>query len=522
MKRRIALPTLAILITPLAFGVSSVNASGGDDDRDDSEQESESSDSSIPSSSIPSSSTPPAPAAPSTSTPSGSSRLAELRSKLNGLLTRIGQAPLPDSVKQDLRSRVDALFAKLASGQRIESRDLEAIAKSIENALRAARPTTSTPSGSPTPSRPSAPPSSVNGGSLPDSDDDSDDGSDDDSDDSSVSIPGGSIGDDSSGRPRFDIDKVRRDGNQVRGDLAANIAKAVTALETLPQSDARDSILASLVALKTRVEAGETIPFDEVRTVFRAVADLVYERIGDGPDDDSAPAPGEVPNELQRQRMLGSVNQALTLLAGNTTEAGTQAIAALEAVKVTLEAGDMPARDAFENAMRLTREALQETPGSRAILTLAGVIAAVNASDMPADVKSELLAVLNAAKDRLLADPSAEPKQVVRDALNQVREARIAASVQKMLAIAARLETAATTAGNADALLMITEARALLQPSDGSLPDRDDLHHARRILVRVAILLRATTPPSTTVPPTTEAPTTSTVPSTDAPTTTAV
>ena len=242
----------------------------------------------------------------------------------------------------------------------------------------------------------------------------------------------------------------------------------------------------------------------------------------DWPDDDSAPAPGEVPNELQRQRMLGSVNQALTLLAGNTTEAGTQAIAALEAVKVTLEAGDMPARDAFENAMRLTREALQETPGSRAILTLAGVIAAVNASDMPADVKSELLAVLNAAKDRLLADPSAEPKQVVRDALNQVREARIAASVQKMLAIAARLETAATTAGNADALLMITEARALLQPSDGSLPDRDDLHHARRILVRVAILLRATTPPSTTVPPTTEAPTTSTVPSTDAPTTTAV
>lgn len=509
MKRRIALPTLAILIAPLALGVSSVNASGGDDDRDDSEQENESSDSSVPPSRPPSSSVAPAPGAPSTSTPSGSSRFAELRAKLNGLLTRIGQTPIPDSVKQDLRARVDALLTKLASGQRIESRDLEAIAKAIENAVRAGRPTTSAPS---------ATPSTI----KDDSDDESsDDDSGDDSDDSVVSVPGATLSDDSSGRPRFDIDKVRRDGNQVRGDLTANIAKAITALETLPQSEARDAVLASLAALQARVEAGETIPFDEARTVFGAVAQLVYERIGDGPDDDEAPAPGEVPNEMQRQRMLGSITQALALLAGNTTDAGIEAIAALEALKITLEAGEMPARDDFENAMRLTREALQETPASKAILTLAGVIAAVNASNMPADVKAELLIVLNAAKDRLINDPSADPRQVVRDALNQVREARIAASVQKMLAIATRLETAATEAGNADALLMITEARALLQPSDASLPDRDDLHHARRILVRVAILLRATTPPTTsttTAPPTTDAPTTD-APATDAPTT---
>jgi hypothetical protein len=509
MKRRIALPTLAIIIAPLALGVSSVSASGGDDDHDDTEQENESSDSSVPTSGAPSSSVAPAPGAPPTSiptsTPSGSSRFAELRAKLNGLLTRIGQTSIPDSVKQDLRARVDALLTKLASGQRIESRDLEAIAKAIENAVRAARPATSSPT---------ATPSTI--------DDDSDeDDSNDDSDDSVVSIPGSTSGDDSSGRPRFDIDKVRRDGNQVRGDLAANITKAITALETLPQSEARDAVLASLAALHARVEAGETIPFDEVRNVFDAVARLVYERIGDGADDDEVPAPGEVPGEMQRQRMLGSVTEALALLAGNTTDAGTQAITALEALKITLEAGEMPTRDAYENAMRLTREALQEIPASKALLTLAGVIAAVNASDMPADVKAELLIVLNAAKDRLINDPAADPGQVVRDALNQVREARIAASVQKMLAIAARLETEATEAGNADAVLMITEARALLQPSDASLPDRDDLHHARRILVRVAILLRATTPPTTTVPPTTDAPTTD-APTTDAPTTTAV
>jgi hypothetical protein len=112
--------------------------------------------------------------------------------------------------------------------------------------------------------------------------------------------------------------------------------------------------------------------------------------------------------------------------------------------------------------------------------------------------------VLGAAKDQILADPTIDPKQIVRDALNEVRDARIAATVAKMLDIATRLETAATDAGNTNALLLISEARALLQPGDGSLPDRDDLHHARRILVRVAIMLRASTSPSTT----TEAPST--------------
>ena len=513
MKRRLALPTLAILIAPLALGVSSVHASGGDDDRDDSEQGDGGSESSVPTTSVPGSSVP----APVRSTVPGSSRTTEMLAKLNGLINRIGLSPLPESVKQELRGRVEALIAKLSSGQRVESRDLEALGKALENALRAARPSASTPPVSSAPSRPSfpasTPPSSIDDSSDDDSDgDDSDD--DLDGDDSSVSIPG---------QPPFDIDKVRRDGNQVRGDLLSNVSKAIAALETLPAGEARDAVLATLNALRSRVEAGETVPFDEVRDVFRAVSRLVRERVGDEVDDDDddvAPARGEVPGEMQRQRMLGAVNQAIALLAGNTSEAAVAATSALQAVKATLEAGELPTREEFENAIRLAREALDETPAAKAILTLAGVIAAVEASNMPADVKAELLVVLNAAKDRLVADPSADPRQVVRDALNRVREARIAASVQKMLAIATRLETAATTAGNTDALLLITEARALLQPSDASLPDRDDLHRARRILVRVAIMLRPVTPPSTTVPPSTDAPTTSTAPSTEAPTTT--
>jgi len=503
MKRRLALPTLAILIAPLALGVSSVHASGGDDDRDDSEQGDGGSDSSVPTTSVPGSSVP----APVRSTVPGSSRSTEMLAKLNGLINRIGLSPLPESVKQELRGRVEALIAKLSSGQRVESRDLEALGKALENALRAARPSVSTPPVSSAPSRPSFPPATPPTSIDDSSDDDSSDDDSDDGDDSSVSIPG---------QPSFDIDKVRRDGNQVRGDLLSNVSKAIAALETLPAGEARDAVLAALNALRSRVEAGETVPFDEVRDVFRAVAELVRERVGDDVDDDVAPARGEVPGEMQRQRMLGAVNQAIALLAGDTSEAAVAATSALQAVKATLEAGELPTREEFENAIRLAREALDETPAAKAILTLAGVIAAVEASNMPADVKAELLVVLNAAKDRLTADPTADARQIVRDALNEVREARVAASVQKMLAIATRLETAATTAGNTNALLLITEARALLQPSDGSLPDRDDLHRARRILVRVAILLRATTPPSTTVPPT------STAPSTEAPSTTAV
>lgn len=332
------------------------------------------------------------------------------------------------------------------------------------------------------------PPSSIGSGSVPDDDDDEiDDDADKESDDDS---------DDSENGERH---------SEGRRDLAANIARATAALNALPVSEARDAALAALATLQTRLDAGEIIPSDEVRAVFRSVASLVYEQIGDRPDEDAdAPALGEVPSEMVRQRMIGSINQALELLTGNTSEAATAAVAALEAVKATLDAGETPTREAFQNAMNLAREALEEVPASRAVLTLAGVIAAITASDMPDDVKARLLEVLGAAKDQILADPTIDPKQIVRDALNEVRDARIAATVAKMLDIATRLETAATDAGNTNALLLITEARALLQPGDGSLPDRDDLHHARRILVRVAIMLRASTSPSTT----TEAPST--------------
>ncbi|MFM8563277.1 MAG: hypothetical protein ACKOCE_05210 [Acidimicrobiia bacterium] len=509
MKRRTALTSLAILITPLALGVPTAHASGDDEHDDDSELDDDSPESTSPSIPLPST---PGSSIPSSSIPGAlPSRAVELRTKLNEVLAKINKASISDAVKNDLRGQVQSLLGKLASGQRIEGRDIEALLRTIETAIRANRPAA--------PGASIAPPSSIDVGGSHDGDDESDDdsdsdseGDDEDGDHSDNSLPGI---DDSSGRPRFDIDKIRRDGETVRGDITANIARATAALNTLPQSETRDSVLATLAALQSRVDAGETIPFDEARAVFRAAARLVYERIGQNPDDDDdAPAPGELPAELARQRMLGAVNQALDLLAGNTTDAGLQAVAALEAVKATLDAGETPTRDDFENAMHLAREVLEESPGAKALLTLAGVISAVTASDLPDNVKSALLGVLEAAKDRILTDPTVDAKQIVRDALTQVREARITATVQRMLEVATRLENLATEVGNGDATLLIAEARALLQPSDATLPTRGDLHHARRILVRVATML-ATTPPTTTPP--TSAPS-----GTDAPSTTVV
>ena len=286
-------------------------------------------------------------------------------------------------------------------------------------------------------------------------------------------------------------------------DIARNIARATTALNSLPASEARDAALEALLALQARVDAGEVIPAADVRAVFDNVAALVYIRIGGGNHRGDSPVTGGVPDTQKISRMSGSVTEALRLLEGNTSDAAVAAIAALESVKATLDAGTLPDHDVFEEAMDLAQDALVGIPTARAAVTLAGVIAAVEASDASDEVKAQLLAVLNAARDQILADPSADAQQIVRDALQQVRDARIAAVVQRMIQIVERLEVAADTQGNSDALLLLAQVRSLIQPGDGSLPARDQLHNARRILLDVLDLLTPATAPTTTMPDTT-------------------
>jgi hypothetical protein len=306
-------------------------------------------------------------------------------------------------------------------------------------------------------------------------------------------------------------------GNRT-GDITRNIARATTALNSLPASEARDAALEALLALQARVDAGEVIPAADVQAIFDNVAALVYIRIGGGNYRGDSPVTGGVPDTQKISRMSGSVTEALRLLEGNTSDAAVAAITALQSVKASLDAGTLPDHDVFEEAMDLAKDALAGIPTARASVTLAGVIAAVEASDASEEVKAQLLAVLHAAQEQVLADPTADAQQIVRAALQQVRDARIAAVVQRMIEIVGRLEVAADTQGNSDALLLLAQVRSLLQPGDGSLPARDQLHNARRILLDVLDLLTPVTAPTTTIPDTSTPDTT--IPDTTTPDTT--
>ena len=353
--------------------------------------------------------------------------------------------------------------------------------------------------------RNSVPPTTVEAESE-DSDDDSDDDSLDDSDDDSLDDSDDDSLDDSDDESEDESEAPEGEDNNHgnRGEkLARNIARATTALNSLPASEARDAALEALLALQARVDAGEVIPAADVQAIFDNVAALVYIRIGGGSHRGDSPITGGVPDTQKISRMSGSVAEALRLLEGNTSDAAVAAIAALESVKATLDAGTLPDHDVFEEAMDLAQDALVGIPTARAAVTLAGVIAAVEASDASDEVKAQLLAVLHAAQDQVLADPTADAQQIVRAALQQVRDARIAAVVQRMIQIVERLEVAADTQGNSDALLLLAQVRSLIQPGDGSLPARDQLHNARRILLDVLDLLTPATAPTTTMPDTT-------------------
>ena len=289
-------------------------------------------------------------------------------------------------------------------------------------------------------------------------------------------------------------------------------------MNSLPASEARDAALEALLVLQARVDAGEVIPTADVQTIFNNVSALVYIRIGGGSHRGDSPITGGVPDTQKISRMSGSVAEALRLLEGNTSDAAVAAIAALESVKATLDAGTLPDHDVFEEAMDLAQDALVGQPTARAAVTLAGVIAAVEASDASDEVKAQLLAVLRGVQDQILADPTADAQQIVRDALQQVRDARIAAVVQRMIQIVERLEVAADTQGNSDALLLLAQVRSLVQPGDGSLPTRDQLHNARRILLDVLDLSTPIPAPTTTMPDTTVPDTT--IPDTTTPDTT--
>ncbi|CAB4735266.1 unannotated protein [freshwater metagenome] len=423
MKRRYVLPTLAILMTPIALSSSPLLASGGDSH----ENETESTE--VPRSSVPRQDRPRSSVPPTT---------------------------IPTTEDDDSETSNSVVPSTSEPKRR---RTNNSSTTSIPSDTIVALP--SNDSGSET----------------------GDDSSDDSSDDNQSESP----------------EDDHHDSEHRHDDLAKNIARATTALNALPQSEARDAALEALAALQIRLDAGEVIPAAEVRAVFANVATLVYTRIGGENPENETPEIGHVRDDQQLPRQLAQVTEALRLLDGNASDAAVAAIAALQEVKAILDAGTLPDHDVFEAAMELAKDALRDHPAARASLTLAGVIAAVQASDAPAAVKEQLLTILRAAQDQVLNDPTVDARQVVRDALQQVRDARIASAVGRIIAIVDRLEPQANEQGNSDALLLLAQVRSLVQPSDGSQPTRDQLHEARQILHDVLDLLGPGVTPTTTV-----------------------
>jgi hypothetical protein len=444
MKRRYVLPTLAILMTPIALSSSPLLASG----EDSHENETESTEvprTSVPRRDRPRSSVPPTTASPTTVvgiTPTNSTQPV---------------AP-PTTEDDDSDDSEDSGSGATTTSEPKRRRSNNSSTTSIPSEVVVALPATESGNDS--------------------SDDDS-------SDDNESESP----------------EDNRDDSGRRHNDLAKNIARATTALTALPQSEARDAALEALAALQVRLNDGEVIPANEIRAVFANVAALVYNRIGGEKPENKIPEIGHVRDDQQLPRQLAQVTEALRLLDGNSSAAALTAIAALQEVKAILDAGTLPDHDVFESAMKLVKEALSDQPAARASLTLAGVIAGVEASDAPTAVKERLLTILRAAQDQVVNDPTVDARQVVRDALQQVRDARIASAVGRVIAIVDRLELLATEQGNSDALLLLAQVRALVQPADGSQPNRELLHEVRHILRDVLDLLEPEVTPTTSAAP---------------------
>jgi hypothetical protein len=444
MKRRYVLPTLAILMAPMALSSSPLLASGGDSHENETES-TEVPRTSVPRRDRPRSSVPPTTASSTTVvgiTPTNSTQPV---------------AP-PTTDDDDSDDSEDSGSGATTTSEPKRRRSNNSSTTSIPSEVVVALPATESGNDS--------------------SDDDS-------SDDNESESP----------------EDNRDDSGRRHNDLAKNIARATTALTALPQSEARDAALEALAALQVRLNDGEVIPANEIRAVFANVAALVYNRIGGEKPENKIPEIGHVRDDQQLPRQLAQVTEALRLLDGNSSAAALTAIAALQEVKAILDAGTLPDHDVFESAMKLVKEALSDQPAARASLTLAGVIAAVEASDAPTAVKEQLLTILRAAQDQVVNDPTVDARQVVRDALQQVRDARIASAVGRVIAIVDRLELLATEQGNSDALLLLAQVRALVQPADGSQPNRELLHEARHILRDVLDLLEPEVTPTTSAAP---------------------
>ena len=301
-----------------------------------------------------------------------------------------------------------------------------------------------------------------------------------------------------------------------RADLVEKLQEVLGKLQSMPTSPEIESAKTLLSSLLTRIQSGEMVPQDEVRGAMDQVKTIAFARLGrenHREDIDPAEAPSQ---EHLTQRMSGAIDEALRQLQAMTTPDATTATAALSTLKDRITAGAVVTKDEFEQAMRLARTALGAKPGARASVTLAGVLSQLENSNASDEAKAAMLEVITKALEQAQLNPDADPTEAVKAALEQARAARIAAAVEKLRAVTEILTADAEAASNVEALLILADVVAVLNPTDGSTPTRDQLHEARATLEQVIQVLhpeaaqddpeQSTTDQSTTDPATSTTP----------------
>jgi hypothetical protein len=304
-----------------------------------------------------------------------------------------------------------------------------------------------------------------------------------------------------------------RSSEKSRADLVEKLQEVLGKLQAMPASPEAESARTLVSSLLGRIQNGEMVPQDEVRSAMDQVKTIAFARLGrEKPREEVEPAEAPTQEHLT-QRMAGAVSEALNQLQNLTTPDATTATAALSAIQDKLVTGAVVTKDEFEQAMRLARVALAAKPGARASVTLAGIINQLENSNAPEEAKAEMLDIIKKALEQAQQNPDADLTQAVKDAIEQARAARIAAAVEKLRGITDSLTADATAAGSTEALLILADVVAVLNPTDGSTPTRDQLHEARSTLEEVMLILHpeaaeAGPAQETTAPGVTEAETT--------------
>lgn len=284
--------------------------------------------------------------------------------------------------------------------------------------------------------------------------------------------------------------------SEALSELSKRIDEALSRLQGMEQTEAVTAVSSALSALKARLASGEVPDQASVRSAFDQLRALVESRTSRPVPRDGA-SPTRPSPEAMQAKMSGAVSDALSRLEGVSTPQAVEARNALSALSTKLstpisdESAAESLKEEFEAAMELVHKALEKLPGARHAVRLAGVIAAVEASSAPEDVKAKIIERLRAAQDASAANPEKDSRDAVKEALKEARDARVAAAVDRLGALIPTLIDAADALNNQDAALLLQQALVLLSPSDGTLPSLESLHEVRDLLRGAIDLMNA-------------------------------